>query len=230
MKPYFCCFVAFLVLFLSNEAVVATRTAALRGNDFGDIEEHDNADRKLQGNLIDGSYIIVFEDNVEDPQALMKDILKKHGGSKTFEYDVAVKGFAVQGLPPGQINKLLKTEGVKLVEQDAVLALSPSRAVVAASACTVPEQVPWGISRVAGAPSIYTGSNRAWVIDTGIDFDHPDLNVDLRSGFNVYTTTQDKVLDDLNGHGTHVSGTIAAKLDACGVVGVAPGAHVVPVK
>ena len=42
------------------------------------------------------------------------------------------------------------------------------------------ESKPYGISRVNGGVT-YTGNNKVWIIDTGIDFDHPDLNVNTNS-------------------------------------------------
>ena len=60
------------------------------------------------------------------------------------------------------------------------------------------------------------------VIDTGIDSKHPDLNV--VGGVN-FAGGNPKSFNDGNGHGTHVSGTIAALDNAQGVVGVAPGAR-----
>jgi subtilisin family serine protease len=65
------------------------------------------------------------------------------------------------------------------------------------------------------------------VIDTGIDLDHPDLNVYTAGAKNCSTGSS---ADDGNGHGTHVAGTIAALDNAAGVVGVAPGARVWPVR
>jgi subtilisin family serine protease len=76
----------------------------------------------------------------------------------------------------------------------------------------------------------YSGNNVAYVVDTGIDLDHPDLNVDASRGFSAFTSGRNKGLDDGNGHGTHVAGTIAAIDNSIGVVGVAAGAPVVPIK
>ena len=60
-----------------------------------------------------------------------------------------------------------------------------------------------------------------------IDTDHPDLNVDIDRSRTFVTTERKPTVEDLNGHGTHVSGTIAAKNDDIGVVGVAAGATVI---
>ena len=83
-------------------------------------------------------------------------------------------------------------------------------------------------STIVGGGTAYSGTNKVYIIDTGIDTDHPDLNVDAGSGktFVPRTTTA----DDDNGHGTHCAGIVAAINNDRGVVGVAAGAKVVPVK
>jgi subtilisin family serine protease len=65
-----------------------------------------------------------------------------------------------------------------------------------------------------------------YVIDTGVDSGHPDLNVVQSVSF----ARGGSKTGDCNGHGTHVAGTIAAKDDTQGVVGVAPGAPIHAVK
>jgi subtilisin len=60
------------------------------------------------------------------------------------------------------------------------------------------------------------------VIDTGVDLDHPDLNVYRSTNCNLLGLND----DDHNGHGTHVAGTIGALDNTTGVVGVAPGARI----
>ena len=91
-----------------------------------------------------------------------------------------------------------------------------------------PQVTPWGIERVGG-PQDGTGYT-ARVLDTGIDVDHPDLNVAASRGFSAFNKGKDSGVDDGQGHGTHVAGTIAALNNNRDVVGVAAGASVVPIK
>ncbi len=66
------------------------------------------------------------------------------------------------------------------------------------------------------------------VIDTGVDLTHPDLNV-YRAGAKNCALLGLNANDD-HGHGSHVAGTIGALDNASGVVGMAPGARIWPVK
>ena len=70
------------------------------------------------------------------------------------------------------------------------------------------------------------GNTNVYVIDTGVDGSHPDLSVVESVSFAKGGGRN----GDCNGHGTHVAGTIAAKDDTQGVVGVAPGAAIHAVK
>lgn len=72
---------------------------------------------------------------------------------------------------------------------------------------------------------------RIAIIDTGIDYNHPDLkgNVDSESGYNFANDTKD-AMDD-NGHGTHCAGTIGAVHDnSVGVAGVMADVTMIPIK
>jgi subtilisin family serine protease len=64
------------------------------------------------------------------------------------------------------------------------------------------------------------------ILDTGVDLDHPDLNV--YNDVNVIAANQTG--DDDNGHGTIVAGIAAAKDNGIGVVGGAPGARIWSIK
>lgn len=87
------------------------------------------------------------------------------------------------------------------------------------------ETIPWGITRVGGAGT--SNGKTGWVIDSGIDLDHPDLNVDVGRSRSFI---KDSSPNDQNGHGTHVAGTMAAIDNEIGVIGVAPGALLVSVR
>jgi subtilisin family serine protease len=76
------------------------------------------------------------------------------------------------------------------------------------------------------------GSNtRVAVIDTGVDMNHPDLEGVVADSLGKdCQRRKNKTLMDLMGHGTHVSGIIAAQNNDFGMVGVAPGTRIVPVR
>ncbi|WP_440953231.1 S8 family serine peptidase [Methanococcoides sp. FTZ1] len=93
------------------------------------------------------------------------------------------------------------------------------------------QTTPWGIERI-GAPvvhSTYTGDGvKVAIIDTGIDYNHPDLNASYAGGYDYVNKDYDP-MDD-RGHGTHVAGTVAAVNNEFGVIGAAPDAELYAVK
>ena len=198
---------------------------------------------------IPGQYIVVYKeagklrgDHSTNKQAVRtktQDLFAKNmiADAEILQvYSAALSGVTVK-MSKDQVSKLRRSSDIAYIEQDRVLTLAPPCGTPT-NPCTDPgggggstgQDTPFGITRVNGVSS-YTGSGVAWVIDTGIDLDHPDLNVDASRGYNAFTSGKDaKSLDDGNGHGTHVAGTIAALNNNVGVIGVAPGATVIPVK
>lgn len=88
-----------------------------------------------------------------------------------------------------------------------------------------PQVIPFGTARVGGGTT--TSTHTAWVIDTGIDLDHPDLNVDT---FRSISFLRKGGANDENGHGTYVAVTIVAIDNNIGSVGDALGTTVVAVR
>lgn len=90
----------------------------------------------------------------------------------------------------------------------------------------------WGVGRIGGAfahAGAHRGAGvRVAVIDTGIDYNHPDLNANYAGGWDFVNDDNDPWDDD--GHGTHVAGTIAAEDDGYGAVGVAPDVRLYALK
>jgi len=126
--------------------------------------------------------------------------------------------------------KPIRDPRVAYVEEDKVVTLAPppGKGPPSGGGEDPPsaQSTPWGITRVGGAGN---GSGKtAWIIDSGIDLDHPDLNVDV--GRSEDFTGSRKGPEDEHGHGTHVAGTVAAIDNGFGVVGVAAGATVVAVR
>ncbi|HYZ28537.1 MAG TPA: S8 family peptidase, partial [Thermoleophilaceae bacterium] len=80
----------------------------------------------------------------------------------------------------------------------------------------------WDVT--TGSPSVTVG-----VVDTGIDATHPDLSANIVPGWDFVEGDGDPT--DQNGHGTHVSGTIAASgNNGIGVAGIAYSAKVMPLR
>jgi len=96
----------------------------------------------------------------------------------------------------------------------------------------------WAYSHIQGpaAWGVTTGSSAITVavLDTGADLTHPDLAANLVTGYNIITpaaTADDDSTGEVAGHGTHVSGIIAAvSNNSVGVAGTAPGVRIMPIK
>src|SRR5881392_3830067 len=81
-----------------------------------------------------------------------------------------------------------------------------------------------------GSPSVLVGD-----IDTGLDYQHPDLRQNVDSADSVDCLSGAPVpgsvaANDDNGHGTHTAGTIAAAANGIGIVGVAPHVRIAGIK
>jgi subtilisin len=127
-------------------------------------------------------------------------------------YGHALRGFAAN-LTADQVASLAADPAVRTIVADQPVA-------------AIAQTLPTGINRIQADVSSQASGNGSGslnapavaVIDTGIDTDHPDLNV--AGGVNCSSGPS---FEDGNGHGTHVAGTIGATDDTTGVVGVAPG-------
>jgi subtilisin len=178
---------------------------------------------KAAAAMTPGRYIVVLKASVS-ASAVAND----HAVVPEFVYSHALNGFSAV-VPPGRLNGLQRDPRVEYVELDQPVHLFA-------------QTVPTGIKRIFGDanPEIDIDASDDWrvdvdvaVIDTGIDLDHPDLNVVAStncSGGGPFTQSCGSGGNDGNGHGTHVAGTIGALDNNIGVVGVAPGARLWAVK
>ncbi|WP_425637391.1 S8 family peptidase [Algoriphagus yeomjeoni] len=151
-----------------------------------------------------------------------------------YVYGSSIEGFAVT-LTDEQYQSISQDPTVLAIEPDRVIALGrpPGKGPGnggGGGGETSSQQTPYGIDRVGGGTT-YSGDNKAYIIDSGIDSSHPDLNVVDSIGYNAFSKGKDSDIgSDGNGHGTHVSGTVGAIDNNIGVIGVAPGVTLIPVK
>ncbi|MFN2184096.1 MAG: S8 family peptidase [Anaerolineae bacterium] len=173
------------------------------------------------------TYIVVFHEN-QIPEAAARGLQQQYGIKLGGIYRHALKG-AVIHASASQVAEIENDYRVRLVEQNRTYSIAA-------------QEIPTGVRRVFADMnsnlSIGDGDDLrvdadVAVIDTGIDFDHPDLNLAMAidctwSGPNEGTCAGTR--DDGHGHGTHVAGTIGALDNDFGVVGVAPGVRLWAVK
>lgn len=162
-------------------------------------------------------YIVVLKDNV-DSGAVADQHKGRHGAQLKHVYRHALEGYAAN-LPTDRVADVRRDSRVAYVERDG-------------TAHATAQTLPWGIDKIdADLSSTKAGDGTgavtnvsAYVIDTGIDKAHPDLNVVRHVNFAGGENT------DCHGHGTHVAGTVAARDNTSDVVGTAPGAPLTGVK
>lgn len=128
-------------------------------------------------------------------------------------YESVLNGYAV-GMSQTEVEELRSQEGVAYIEQ-----VGEAEAFV-----------PWGLDRIdqEDLPLDETYSTEAdgsgttsYIMDTGLDVDHPEFGDRATVGWDAYGGDG----SDVQGHGTHVAGTVGADS-----YGVAPGTELVGVK
>ncbi len=177
------------------------------------------------GAVVPGRYIVVLRADgaSKNAAATLAAVEDASGADVALRYDgAALLGFAGD-MSGAEAAAIAADPRVAYVEPDRVVALGKP---TGGGGSQPTQTTPWGITRIGGARD--GAGKTAWVIDTGIDLDHPDLNVDVARSRSFVST--ESTPEDLEGHGTHVAGTIAALNNSIGVIGVAPGARVVAVK
>lgn len=258
LKPQLLLIASFALIITScSKEDNSTTDANLSTNE--ELSSFDSVNEVGASQVIPGQYIVVFNESIglentnksftdakQNVLRITNEMLSQNKMAAVTPLNIYAKSIAgvTLNLNKNQVNQLRSDKRISYIEQDRIVQFAPPCGTPKGGPCdpTDPgdgggddggsssQDTPWGITRVNGVVS-YTGNNKAWILDSGIDLDHPDLNVDATNGFNAFTSGKDgRSLDDGNGHGTHVAGTVAAKNNNIGVIGVAPGASVVPVK
>jgi subtilisin len=172
-------------------------------------------------------YIVVYKADI-DPDIASEILKDNYSVEVVTNYKHALKASFVKATK-SQIELIENDENVAFTEENQEWSINI-------------QTIPTGISRVfadtndniwINGINDYTIDADVAVIDTGIDLNHPDLNVVMAINCTLsgpFEGTCDGIQDDGNGHGTHVAGIIGAIDNDYGVVGVAPGVRLWSVK
>lgn len=188
-------------------------------------------------NLVAGKYIVTYntknsrinltskdyDSRSRAVRTYTQDLVQRYGVSAdkiTQTYNNVMQGFAAE-LSTKQLAALKADPRVASIEQDQ-LVIVDSRVSATKNARQFQS---WGGNRVGRANG---AGKTAWVIDSGVDLFHPDLNVNISKSRTFVAGTFSA--NDDHGHGSHVAGIIGAKNNSFGTIGVAYGATIVPVK
>jgi subtilisin family serine protease len=202
-------------------------------------------------------YIVFLDDApgrdgvAQRAQALIRSLGVSGQPSLVFDQ---LNGFALS-LTDQQAQRLRALGGVRSVEADAAVFLDPpilnanpsatqlrpqaagttSLTSYGNSTAGSGETLPWGVRAVWQGEDISSRGNFAsdtfaFVIDSGVLSTTGDLNLAGTNSWHRSWISGESAFTDGNGHGSHVAGTIASLANGRGVVGVAPGAHVVSLK
>jgi subtilisin family serine protease len=169
---------------------------------------------------VTGRYIVLLDAGT-DTSATVERMGRQKGIKADRTFGKTIRGFSAR----------LDAKQRKALEADpSVVAVVPDEVIQVEGQTT-----PTGVSRVFTKSNTIAKINGVdervdadvAIVDTGIQPNHPDLNV--VGGYNCSTSNR-AAWRDVQNHGTHVAGTVAAKDNTIGVVGVAPGARLWAVK
>jgi subtilisin len=176
---------------------------------------------------VPGQYILLFRDDVADPAGAADQLARQHGLALGHIYTVGVKGFSA-AIPESRLAAVARDPRVRHVEPDQLVTVDQKSQNAKGGGGSSTQVIPTGVRRIHAPASLTAridGKDErvnvdVAIVDTGIQTDHPDLNVG--GGVNY---ASGKAYTDGHGHGTHVAGTVGALDNGIGVVGVAPGAR-----
>jgi subtilisin family serine protease len=156
------------------------------------------------GDQFQDRYIVVFNPGTPGARNLANDLVQTHGGTIHFTYETALQGFAAT-LPSASLEGIRRNPNVSFIEADGEM-------IAIGDQGSPPS---WGLDRIDQTDLPLSQSYHydndgsgvsAYIIDTGIRFDHQEYNGRAFSGYDFVDGDSDAA--DCHGHGTHVAGTV----------------------
>jgi len=153
-------------------------------------------------------------------------LVKGHGGEIKKNFHPFINVISAN-IPESAIKGLMKNPNVSFIEEDAIATIQGHSISAEGEYANS-----WGVNHI-NADVVHQTLNsgvgiKIAVIDTGVDFTHDDLSANYQGGINI-RNNDNSPMDD-NGHGTHVSGILAAVANNGGIIGTAPGSGIYGVK
>lgn len=236
-------------------ALLGLFSACKQSSTISDDRRIDEVGTAEKMELIQDQYIVVFKNSFIMPSSLkinkasrredaamineayrneniykIDELLQSNGidPSAVLDYYTdALSGVALR-VSEDQLSSIRNDRNVAFVEQDRVISIPGDVVESVEDGGLRAQTLPCGITNAGGAGNGSTSTKWIWIVDTGIDLDHPDLNVETNTAY--AKSFVGGTADDCNGHGTHCAGIAAAKNNTIGVIGVSAGAKVVPVR
>ncbi len=171
----------------------------------------------------DRDVIIVYNKSIGDPEKEL--VTQSHGGEVEKDFHIINAVSAI--IPEDKIEEVKNDPRVAYIVNDTIFSMTDEYSSS------------WGVQYIGSQPvhnqNIIGAGVKIAVLDTGIDYNHPDLAGNYKGGYDFVNNDPDPWDDNCLSyfktcHGTHVSGTIAAEHNGIGVVGVAPGSSIYAVK
>jgi len=181
--------------------------------------------------VIENQYLVVFQDSTpvetrEDHMKYVSVLAEVHGIELIREFEVhTFSGYAISAPADFDFKMLLNREEIKYVEPNQwsyiqEVVEGEHQLFAPAAACVRQQDVPsWGLTRTTEHIKVLNGNYIfpdnsgtdiiGYVIDTGIYVEHPKFAG--RAVWGVDTADKPPVFQDLNGHGTHVAGTMISE-------------------
>ncbi len=186
--------------------------------------------------VIPGKYIVILKEGARSTDQVTNAVEGRHRGLHSdMRFGSIVRGFSVSADATTLATLESDPDVAAVIPDRVVTILDAKQSKVSVNAKKSPpppppQILPTGVNRINAESLSNKGTNvQVAVVDTGILTTHPDLVGAIAGGYNCTGGSTSNYVDQ-NGHGTHVSGTIAARSNSIGVVGVAPAAKLWAIK